>query len=135
MKTLEELNTIENQFIKNCGGYWNVTEFDHKQNTISRNKIRTLKNQYGKCFLGNINYYDEQRKNIDNEPILKEYKKGMIYNFSCAFAVPVHSPELVELIRNYNKSHDPFNGKLIMQEIEEIFNKVEELNGINVRWV
>jgi hypothetical protein len=121
--------------LKNVEDFGGVTEGCWKQNTISRNKIRAFKKKYGKCYIGRINYDDEQRKNIDNEPILTEYKKGMIYNFGCNFVIPVYSVDLVRLIRNFNKPHEPFDNELIMKEIKEIFNKVERLKGIFLNWV
>jgi predicted MPP superfamily phosphohydrolase len=135
MHTLEELNKIQNDYAVSCGGYWEITEGCWKQNKISRNKIRALKREYGKCYIGNVNYYNKQRENIDNEPILTEYKKGMVYNFGCTFAIPVYSVDLVKLIRNYNKPHERLSNRSIIKEIEEIFNKVEELNGIYLNWV
>jgi hypothetical protein len=132
MKTLKELNTIENNYFRQCGGY--VTEGNWKQNTISRNKIRSFKSTHKNCFCGKINIYDD-RGNIDNNPILTEYKKGMIFNFQYAFCVPVKDKELINLIKNYNREHVSYNSSVIMNEIDTIMKRIEELNGINLLWV
>lgn len=117
MKTLEQLNTIENNYILQHGGILNITEGNWKQNTISRNKIKALKNQYGTCFLGKINLCSK------DESILTEYKKGMVYNFGCNFAIPEYDQKLVDLIKQHNK------------DINKIYGRVERLNGIVINWV
>ena len=125
MKNLKELNTIENQFVRDCGGAWNITEFDQKQNTISRNKIKAFRNENGACFLGKINRFEG----------LKEYNSGMVYNFEYDFAISEYNTELVIMLESYNNPNGGYDGKKAMQNIEEIFNKIEELNGIILNWV
>jgi hypothetical protein len=124
MKNLSELKNIENDFIRSHGGILNITEFDQKQNTISRNKIRAFKSEYGTCFLGKINRFEG----------LKEYTGGMVYNFEYDFCIPEYDNKLVEMIENYNNPK-PLNSKVIMNEINHIFNRIEKLNGITFRWV
>jgi hypothetical protein len=124
MKTLEQLNTIENNYIRQCGGV--CTEGDWKQNTISRNKARAMKRQYGKCFLGKINLYNK------TDTILKEYNRGMIYNFGADFILPEYNAEIENMIKEYN--NQPYSSKII-QDIKKIINKIESLNGINLLWV
>ena len=125
MKTLEQVRTIENDYIRQCGGVWNITEGYWKQNTISRNKVRALKSQYGTCFIGDIN-------KRDNVPVLREYKRGMIYNFGCCFAIPEYNQELVDMIEQYNNK--PYSSEL-MKDIENITDKVNELGGVLLNWV
>jgi len=125
MKNLKELNTIENQFIMDRGGVWNITEFDQKQNTISRNKIKAFRTENGACFLGKINRFEG----------LKEYTSGMVYNFEYDFAISEYNTELVMMLESYNSPNDGYDGKKAMRNIEEIFNKIEELNGTILNWV
>jgi len=129
MRTLKELNYIECLFITNHGGVSGITEFDQEQNTISRNKIRAYKNEFGVCYLGKINKYD------NSEPILEEYIRGIVYNFEYDFAIPEYNSEIAEMIEQYNKPKEQFNSKHIMNSIKDIYNKIDELNGIFLRWV
>ena len=115
MRTLKELNYIEHLFITNHGGVSGITEFDQEQNTISRNKIRAYKNEFGICYLGKI-----------SEPILEEYISGIVYNFEYDFAIPEYNNEIRKMIKEYK-----YDEKLY----KDIYNKIEELNGIFLRWV
>ena len=132
MNTLEKINARENSFINRCGGVWNVTEGDWEQNKLSRAKIRAIKSENGQCFIGKINLYSEDRKNVDTHPILAEYKKGMVYNFGCDFVVPKYDQELIDLIRDYNKLKD---GNKIKLKLNAIFDKIIKLKGFSLQWV
>jgi len=124
MKTLEDIITIENNYIRQCGGPLNIKETDENQNAISRCKIRAFKNKFGKCFLGKIN------KSAD-EPILREYKHGMIYNFDCDFVIPEYDAGLEKMINEYNSK--PYSEEL-MKDIKRIQNKIEQLGGLTILW-
>lgn len=125
MKTLEDIITIENNYIRQCGGPLNIKEADENQNAISRCKIRAFKNKFGKCFLGKIN-------KSANEPALKEYGQGMmVYNFDCDFAIPKYDAELENMINEYNSK--PYSEEL-MKDIKRIQNKIEQLGGLTILW-
>lgn len=125
MKTLEDIITIENNYIRQCGGPLNIKEADENQNAISRCKIRAFKNKFGKCFLGKIN-------KSANEPALKEYEQGMmVYNFNCDFAIPKYDAELENMINEYNSK--PYSEEL-MKDIKRIQNKIEQLGGLTILW-
>jgi hypothetical protein len=125
MKTLEDIITIENNYIRQCGGPLNIKEADENQNAISRCKIRAFKNKFGKCFLGKIN-------KSANEPALKEYEQGMmVYNFDCDFAIPKYDAELENMINEYNSK--PYSEEL-MKDIKRIQNKIEQLGGLTILW-
>lgn len=125
MKTLEDIITIENNYIRQCGGPLNIKEADENQNAISRCKIRAFKNKFGKCFLGKIN-------KSANEPALKEYEHGMmVYNFDCDFAIPKYDAELENMINEYNSK--PYSEEL-MKDIKRIQNKIEQLGGLTILW-
>lgn len=125
MKTLEDIIAIENNYIRQCGGLLNIKEADENQNTISRCKIRAFKNKFGKCFLGKIN-------RRENKPVLREYRRGKIYNFDCDFVIPEYDTELEKMIKEYNNK--PYSRELI-KDIERIHNKIAELNGLIILWV
>jgi hypothetical protein len=125
MKTIEQMNTIENNYIRQCGGIHNLREGNWKMNTIARNKIRAVKSQYGSCFLGNLN-------KKENQQILQEYKKGMVYNFGCDFVLSEYNSELVAMIEEYQKK--PYSSQT-MKDIKYIYAKVSELNGIGLYWI
>jgi hypothetical protein len=125
MKTLEDVIKMENDYISKCGGLMNIKEADDNLNEISRCKIRAFKDKFGKCFLGKIN------KRAD-EPALKEYKQGMIYNFDCDFIVPEYDAELENMINEYNSK--PYSEES-MKDIKRIQNKIEQLGGLTILWV
>ena len=125
MRTLKELNAIENQFIINKGGVLAVTEGDWEQNTISRNKIRAFKNEFDTCFLGKFNYFDG----------LKEYRSGMVYNFEYNFCISDYDQELVDMLEEYNTPKEHYDSNLVMKQIKKITNRVTKLGGIFLNWV
>jgi len=125
MRTLEDMITIENNYFSQCGGSLNIKEADKNQNTISRCKIRAFKNKYGKCFLGKIN-------RRENEPVLREYRRGKIYNFDCNFVISEYDAELEKMIKEYNNK--PYSGEST-KDINRILNRITALGGLNILWV
>jgi hypothetical protein len=132
--TLKEVEKRECDYWRSLGG--RPTEGDWKQNDISREKIQALKNEYGTCFVGSVNFYGSQRANIDNEEIMVEYTGQMVYNFEYAFAVPVKDNTLTGLIRDYNRpTGEPFNSSVQLGKIRAIMDRLYELGGVNLFWV
>ena len=129
-ETLEEVIKKENRYIRSHGGVWSLTEFDQGINDIQRDKITAFKKKYGKCYLGKVNYYSEERVNIDNIEILTEYTGQDIYNSEYAFCISIYDETLVELIRDYN--HD--NPKNVLNVVTHIFNRVDKLEGLVFVW-
>lgn len=130
MKNLTELKEQEYKFVQSCGGYWGLTEFDTKQNDISREKVKCFPEG---SFLGNINFYDEDRKNLSERPVMREYGGQSIHNFEFAFIVPKYDDLLVEMIRSYNLL--PFNNKRVFAFLDAIFLRIETLGGETLTWV
>ena len=52
---------------------------------------------------------------------------GKIYNFSCAFCVPVPDEQLEELVRTWNKSAPAYL-------VDKIMHRVEAIGGVNFLW-
>lgn len=127
---LKEIKKQEFEFVKSCGGYWEVTEFDTAQNDFSRAKINCFPEG---SFLGNINFYDEDRKNLADHPIMREYRGQSICNFEFAFIVPKYDELLAEMIKSYNLL--PFNNKRVFAFLDAIFLRIETLGGESLTWV
>jgi len=130
MKTLQEIKEIEFDFIKKLGGYWNLTEFDKCQNTITRCIIRAFKQERGQAWLGNIN-----RHGINKPPYeLREYRKGMVYNFEYGFIIPCHDQALIDLIVEREKA--PYTGtKDDIPRVDAIMERIYEIGGMSLIWV
>ncbi len=82
--------------------------------------------------MGSINYYDEKRKNIDNEEILKEYQNELIYNFEYSFIVPAFDEELIQMIKDYNKME---YSRAVFKAINDITERIYEIGGTFLVWV
>ena len=100
---------------------------------MNREQLRALKMMYGRLFLGNINFYGDQRKKIvaGKEDVYEELLDQMVYNFGCDFAVPVPDKELEELIRAWN-GDERLPKRLV--DVEAMTGRVERLGGINLIW-
>lgn len=130
MMTLEQLQKLEFQKVKSCGGYWEVKEWDTWLNKFQRAKIRAFKREKGNAYLGKINYYDDER----HKPIeLKNYKRGRIYNYEFSFIIPVDDKKLKELI--YERDNSEYTGtKEDYEKITKITNRIYELGGLHLTW-
>jgi len=131
-KTLEELDFLTIEYIKRHRDLGGSSEFDTSINDISRAKIDKFKEVNGKCYLGNINHYDIDRRNPDIK--LVEYEGQLIYNFQYSFVIPCEDETVIWLINEYNREKKEFDCRLLMKEIEEINNRIEELGGEFLFW-
>lgn len=88
------LNRLEYEILK-----YGYPEANKRLNDIQRAKIRVMKSKeasgkYRRCFLYNINY----------DYIVREYHKGMVYNFDCNLVMSYYSSELCNLIKQFRES-------------------------------
>ncbi len=116
-----------------CGGFLEVREADETFNDFNREIIQAVKQQYGCAFLGNINFYDRQRKAVvaGEQSVYKEYDGGQVYNFECSFVVPVADAALEQLIVKWNADDSLPKGA---QDVERITSLVEKIGGANLIW-
>lgn len=121
MLTVREINNIQIDYVRSHGGWHGITEGCWKLNTITRAKIRAFKRENDKCFLGNINPPMD-----GSNSILKEYKRGMVYNFGGNFIIPEYNEDLIKIIKKYRNGNDKHLS---------IITKIDELNGEFLNWV
>lgn len=127
---LDQLEQLQRSKTKEAGGHWQVNEGDWWQNKISRAKIRVYTRMHGgTCYLGQVNRY-----NRDEPYRLRRYTYGMVYNFECSFAVPREDGQLLGLLSAresvvYTGATDDY------KRLTAIFERIEQLGGISLRWV
>ncbi len=85
----------------------------------------------GTAFIGNINYYDEDRKKVVayERPVFTSYKGEKVLNFGAAFIIPKADDTLGEMIRRWNTL-----GEQNMANIEAITKRIKWLEGENLIW-
>lgn len=124
--------TLQNRYIRDSGGVLALRESDDYNNDLNRARIEAFRDLHGEVYLGQVNYYDDQRKKVASGeiPALQKWDGSKIYNFGCAFAVPHFDEELNEMIRKWNTGGDAASVKLVKQ----IVDRVEKLHGFNMLW-
>ena len=128
--TSRELKREQYKHIAEIGGYLELSESDDYNNDLNRAIIKAYKQENGRCFMGCINFYDQKRKDIASGKIscYEEYTGQEIYNFACAFIVPEADAALARLITEWNKDG------ACAAIINDIFNRIEELDGLHFIW-
>lgn len=136
MKTLAELKREEYAHVSDVGGWLELGESDRTINDGNREQIAAFKREHGAAWLGNVNFYDEQRQRIASgmESVYEEYTGQMVYNFGCAFCVPVPDETLSNLIREWNSDDKTgINGKVVNQ-VSAIMERIDEIGGVHFIW-
>lgn len=130
MEALKEIQRAEHEYIKRCGGYWELSEFDREINEFSRAKVRAFKHEHEEAWLGNVNLYSE------TPPNFTEYESGItaLNNFGYAFVIPHPDQELYKLITQRDEA-DYTGTKADAPMIDAIFNRIEDIGGIVLNWV
>ncbi len=106
-----------------------LKESDEYHNDLNRKLIQAMKMRYGKCFLGKVNFYDDEQKAIaagEKSPFV-EYTGQKVYNFGCAFCVPEENDQLAALIAEWNR-------KAEIETMKAIVGLIEKLGGSNFIW-
>ncbi len=131
MQSLSEISKAQtNNVVGQIRYYGSTSEFEPITNKYSRSIIRAFRREHGSAWLGNVNLYGDAR----GKPMLKEYKRGMVYNFQCSFIIPEYNQELEQLI--LDRDNAPSTGtKDDCKLIDAIFDKIEALNGLSLHWV
>lgn len=117
------------RYLQMIGGVGALREADDTYNDFNREMIRSMALRDEQAYLGCINYYGETRERIiaKEQSIYEKYTGGNIYNFSCAFCVPVADEKLEELVRAWLESA---SGPLV----SKIMSRVETIGGVNLLW-
>lgn len=118
--------------ILHTGGWLALREADETSNGLNRVLIEAIKLQYGKAFLGKINFHGEKRQKIisGEGAVYEEYTGQELHNFCCDFVVPTADVEIEKRIRQWAAAELPLPAKLI----DQITSRVEEIGGANLIW-
>ena len=117
------------EHVRSAGGWFGIREADDELNDMNRDIICALRDAYGQAYMGNINYYDEQRKRIveGKESVFEEYTGQTVYTATVDFVVPVADEKLEELIREWNRKYGP-------GLVDKIVSRVERIGGELLIW-
>lgn len=123
----------QNEHLMATGGVWEPREADSTYNDYNREIIKFFRMQYGKAYLGSINFYDEKRKLVakGEASVYEEYTGQQVYNFSCCFVVPTEDKELQMLIRDWNGPGQLQKG---VDDVKKITDRVDKLGGHHLIW-
>jgi hypothetical protein len=133
MQTVAEVKQEIYRHVASKGGWCEIGESDCTLNDLNRKQIEAYKVENGKAFLGNINYYDETRKQIASgqKSVYTEYTGQLVYNFQYTFCVPYQDQILEHLIRHWNGKGQAANAR---RNISAITARIEEIGGIQFIW-
>lgn len=127
--------TIKKQidYLRATGGIWALREADSTYNDFNREAIKYFLMRYGQAYLGNINFYDDKRKQVvkGTSSVYEQYTGQMVYNFGYAFVVPTADKELENLIREWNTDNQLPKG---VDEVTKITNRIDKLGGLHLVW-
>lgn len=126
METVEDVTKEIHEFVKNRGGWIELTEFDQEINGLSRRLIAALYNQHGETWLGIFNQYPPHKT-----VVLQKYDPEItVLNFACDFAIPHYDAEIVNMIEMYNRPDAWDAGYWLKMAIE----RVKDLGGVYAHW-
>ena len=116
------------QYLVAAGGILALSESDDTYNDFNRQLIQAMKLRNGHVYMGDVNYYGDRRKAvISGDSIYEEYVGEKVYNFACAFCVPVKDERLETMVRQWNETGDA-------ALVDAIMNRVEAVGGVNFIW-
>lgn len=128
----EELNRLTEDYYMihiNDGGR---SEFDKSINDISRAIVHQFKIKHGKCFLGKLNSYENDREKPDVK--LVPYEGQLICNFEYDFVVLCNDRELVNLIRELIKIRKVRSSENVIDRIVKTTARIIKLKGTMLTW-
>lgn len=134
MNAVRKIQKRQNDYLASTGGVWALREADEKYNDMNREIIDAFKNAHGTAFLGNINFYGEDRQKVASKQksVYIEYAGQLVYNFGCAFVVPSKDDLLEDLICSWNA--DKKTASECRGLIDKIVDRIQEIGGINFVW-
>lgn len=127
MNTIANMDTDHNNIFMYEGDCENLVESNFSYNDLNRQQIKAFAKEHKECWLGKINFYGKERKDITAWKIspLTIYQGQKILNLNTyTFCVPVCDKRLIRLIRHWNKGGDE------CCEIELIINRIRTLGGL-----
>ena len=125
---ITEITERENKLFNSYNG--NIPEATEDWNNLQREKIAAIYENYGRAYIGKINYYGEIRENLTEDTVFIEYTGQMVYNFEADFVVPVLDAKLAEMIVKWNDKIQTHSANLV----KSIFKRIDRIGGINFTW-
>ena len=125
---MEKVINRENDYFCLRGGQ--ILEADEQWNNIQREKIAAVYEYNSKAYIGKINFYGDERNNLTENMVFKEYTGQKVYNFGADFIVPVADGKLAEMIVQWNSEIQSLKANLI----KSIFNRIDKIGGLNLTW-
>ena len=119
----------ETALIRSFGGLQHIKEANESLNDLQRKKIHAIYKDYGKAYIGKINFYDAARENLSTDSVYVEYTGQLVYNFEASFVVPEPDNALAELIVRWNTK-----GQVSLLLIEQMTNRIHAIGGANLLW-
>ena len=123
-----ELNTLASMELHrdSQGGNYGPSEFNHIHNKISRAKVRAMLRECGSVFIWSCNPFGK-------EEVVREYTRGMVYNFDGSFITPEYDIDLEWLMRKRLAAH--YTGTAAdYDRITVIFDHAESLGMTHLTW-
>lgn len=130
---VQELIKQKSEYIVGIGGYLELLESDNKNNDLNREIIKAYVNEHNStCYLGNINFYGKDRKDLMDGKIscYEKYAGREVMNFEFTFIVPVEDKVLEELIKQWNSDGFSVNNAFA----DRIFKRIDDLGGVTFIW-
>ena len=95
-------------------------------NQISRATIRAARRQWGRAYLGDLNARPAHAQG------LRQYRRGMVYNFGADFVLPGPDAEVLRLVRMYRRA--PLNMARMACLLHQVIARVEQVGGVMLAW-
>jgi hypothetical protein len=127
MKTFVELEHMAFVELRDDGQDFWPSEFNPRHNKISRSKIRTMKREQGSCWIWHVN------PGPKGTPIVREYRRGMVFNFGGSFITPKYDTKLEAMIRE--RLDAPYTGtKDDAKRVDAIYEYADTLGMAALIW-
>lgn len=121
----------QREYVMRSGGYLAIQEADETYNDWNREKITAMKLLHGEVFLGEINFYGEQRRKVarGEMSVYENFCGQLVYNGQGAFCVPSADRLLQEMIQRWNT-----DGDKLRTDMDSIMERIHRLGGIYLIW-
>ena len=129
MNPLQKCLLERQNYAASCGGYFAIHEADDTFNNINARIVHGILQQYGKAYMGQINYYGQQRQDVvdGKRSVFEEYTGQRLFTDCCDFCVPEQDEKLEKMIRAWNRCS---NGR----RVDAILNRIHALHGEYIFW-
>lgn len=103
--------------------------YENQLNDLQRELIAACAREWGECWLGKINLYEQDRGN----PVIWKWQGDTVLNFAARFVIPQFDAELERLILERDQA--PYTGTLEdIKRVLAIFKRLDEIGGRALIW-